>query len=828
MLPPRDATRQASYSGTPRGPDGLTTPDEYVRELQDPLRRMELFEEMRQSDDAVFAAVEARRQEINSANWVLAGDSEATDTEILDFIEDNLYPHLERLLRQLSGALSYGFGALEPVFAWSDEPFTEQITRGRIKRAAKAAGRRIYLRKLAHIRQTSVVSFRITDTGELESILQHTYNGRSFRQVDVPVEKLLLWVYDQQGDDYWGVPPARHCYKAWKFKTQIERLNLMHLDKFGVGTPIVEEGEGWTQPERDRVAGFLAAWRSGASNYIMHPLGGKISVISDEGKTTMSALEWVRYYNLQVAKTYLTQGTELGSTETGARALGEVFFQQLGGIVQADCEDLASLINNRLIVPLVRWNFGPQEVYPSFAPSERVKHGAGVASVLQQLITAKAIHPRPEDEAWLRDVFGLPAVEIETLKQEAADRQAAALEIAKQIPAGPPDKGQAPPKPPFKVAASSRALAKTVRAEGAPDPAAPGTTYRSREFSEWEQSIVRPDVLLRDLDIQAARLTGEVQDVLAAIDRDLEQQARHAAAGGTADLAAAVRAIGVPDKLRKQLRAVMLAAAARARDYGAAAVRNEVQRQLDPDGIGPQRSPSIGFPIASSSWPNVGGTGEAPGYYRRLLGWLRALVQGADDQTARDLHLHAEVDRAVEEEIDRREQSTRSSVLNAIAQAAGAATDVLSSIVATAVSGALIGLSTGRTQANIQGVVNVGFGIGRSDQADAINEAAAGGDGSGGRSGLRDAAGRAIELVSKVYSAVMDLGTCDECAKWDGGVFPIDYPEDYTGVQAPNPRCHGGYSKCRCIWIYATDEESVPSAPASKGPQPFTSAATTP
>jgi hypothetical protein len=42
----------------------------------------------------------------------------------------------------------------------------------------------------------------------------------------------------------------------------------------------------------------------------------------------MSMLEWVRYYNLAIAKTYLTQQTELGSTETGARALGEVFYDQ--------------------------------------------------------------------------------------------------------------------------------------------------------------------------------------------------------------------------------------------------------------------------------------------------------------------------------------------------------------------------------------------------------------------------------------------------------------------------------------------------------------------
>jgi hypothetical protein len=64
----------------------------------------------------------------------------------------------------------------------------------------------------------------------------------------------------------------------------------------------------------------------------------------------------------------------------------------------------------------------------------------------------------------------------------------------------------------------------------------------------------------------------------------------------------------------------------------------------------------------------------------------------------------------------------------------------------------------------------------------------------------------------------MDGGTCEECAKWDGGQFPIDYPEDVTGVQAPNPRCAGSYARCRCVWILITDREMQSAIPSAKGP----------
>ena len=817
--PPAGATAQISYSGTPRGPTGITQPDDYVREMSDPLRRMEIFEEMRSSDDAVHTAIDSRRQEINAANWVLTTeDKTPVGTQILEFVEDNLYPVLDDVLRWLGGGgIQYGFAAIEPVYTWADRPVAGTITRGKIKRPTRSSARGLYLAKVAHLRQPAVTTFKITSNGDLEAVVQYAFDGNTFRHVEIPPEKLLLWTYDRQGDDRWGVPPTRHCYKAWTFKQQIEKLNLLHIDRFGVGLPVVEEGEGWGASERTTLAAFMKSWRSSGQNYLMHPNGGKITVVSDDGKTTMSMLEWVKYYNLAIAKTYLTQQTELGSTNTGARALGESFVEGMQGLVQADCEELAALLNDRLIKQMVDWNFGEQKSYPTFEPSQRVKIGGGAATMLLQLITAKAVHPRPEDEAFLRDAFGLPPVAIDTLKSEQDQRDATAAAIAATPVAGDatspaPDaaKSGADATPPVKKPALAIAatldhvhIRQLALVEGAPEPAVPyESTYRTPEYQAWEQGIVRPDVLVRDLDLASSRLAGEVQDVLHDIDANLEQQASALGGLGAVELSAGVRAIAVPEKLRTRLRAVLYEAAQRSRNYGAKAVHNEIARQLAPEGIGPQRD----------SWMPPTYAPYESGFFARVAARIRALVAGESEPTPGDLHLAAEVDRAAEDELARRETSIRSAILTALAQAAGAVGAVLTGIVSTASKAALIGLSTGRTESNVQGVVNVGFGIGRSDAAAAIID---------NPSGLTDAQGASVGLIGKVYSAVMDLGTCDECAKWDAAEFPIDYPEDYTGVQAPNPRCAGGYSRCRCVWVYITSRESVPLVPAGKGPGPI-------
>jgi hypothetical protein len=142
-----------------------------------------------------------------------------------------------------------------------------------------------------------------------------------------------------------------------------------------------------------------------------------------------------------------------------------------------------------------------------------------------------------------------------------------------------------------------------------------------------------------------------VQDVLKAIDAELTRQVEAHANDSAEALSGAVRTIAVPDKLRKQLREVLFAAAQRARDYGDQAVRKEIERQVGPDGIGATR-PSWLYPTepAPGSWYDR--------FVRGVARTARALVQGdlggpsqEDEQRARDLRLAAQVDAAVESEV---------------------------------------------------------------------------------------------------------------------------------------------------------------------------------
>jgi hypothetical protein len=794
-------TTQLSYSGTPRSRANLTQPDEYVRDLQDPVKRMEVFDEMRSSDEAINTAISAREQMIGSSNWLLSSaDDTPKGKEILEFCEDNIYPVLPELLRHLSGAIQYGFGACEKVFEYADRPFARNIVRGKVRRATKSAGRRIYLRKLAHIRQRTIYSFIVPLTGDLEFLRQYVYSGTgqiAFLKTDIPREKVLLWTFNRRGDDYWGYPPTRNCYRAWKFKQQLEKLNLLGVDRFGVGTPIAEEGEGWTQPDRDRLHQFLSAWRSGQNTFLAHPFGGKISIASAEGNAIANVLEWVKFYNVGIAKSFLTQVSELGTTDTGSRAVGETFSEQLQGVVQSDCEDVANILNEELIIDLVDWNFGPQDSYPVFAPSARIQIDAATAQMINSLKVSGAVRWDAQDEAWFRDALGMHDIDVKARQAEMDDekKKAAALPAPspqRALPPGATDNANDPAKAQLRALS----LSSSIGPVGPSTSAGPGL-LRTVEYTDWESRVLRPDIVGRDLDLEQVRLTAEVQAVLREIDGELRDEAESVAGQGPIAVAANVRNIAVSGALKRKLRTAMQKAADRIRTYGSNAVYSEIARQETGETVGPTRTPRSAL--------------------RRFALDMREALLATDptpEESQRNLAMSAEIDRAVEDEVDRREGSVRNSILTAIQMAGGLSIARFASVIRQAIQQSLEALSPARTNANVGGVINVAFGVGRADATQEIVQGTSGGNGGGG-SGV---VGHISGPVAKVYSAVMDGGTCEECAKWDGGQFPIDYPEDVTGVQAPNPRCAGTYAQCRCVWILVTDREVQSKIPAAKGP----------
>lgn len=799
IRPPVGGLGQLSRSDARRYSDGRTLPDDYALRLMNPQQRMALFEEMR-SDDAINTPLTAREQMIQAANWMLGSEDETPQgREILEFCEDNVYPLLDTILEQLAGALQYGFAAIEPCYVRASAPVFTNVARGKIRRAAKSKGDRIYLQKIARIRQRSIWYIAIEDNGDLKFLDQYAYAGTAFVRIQLPPEKLIMWTYRQRGDDYWGYPPTRNCYKAWDYKSQLERLSVLGFDRFGVGTPVVVGGETWGEQEYKDAFEYIKRLRVGEESGLVTPPGASASLVGGEGSVSSAMLDHMKWYAIACAKSFMTQGMELGSTDTGARSLGETFLDQSEGIAQADCEQIAQLLNEKLLVPLVQWNFGPQASYPTFNPSQRVRRQGAVATVIQTLVAAGAIKLDAKDEAWLRDQLGMHDIDVKArqLELDAKQQQTDALaQKALETPApsgttgsgSGSDRGAAGATRSSDQGGSKPLAIAAIRTLTMPDPAAAGETHRTQAFTDWELGVVKPIALGRELDLATARLTSEVQTVLQLIDADLAAQVDRLAGDGH-DALAELASLRVPDGLRDALRQVLLGAMQRAYERGTTSIEQELERQ---------RSPDVAAPARFARAIRLGAA--------KLRHFFRD--PAADAAAAFAAELRAQVERAVQDECDRREAAARSAATLALQSAPAVTPDELRAVATPRVKSALEDLSSARTQDNVSQVVNAGFGAGRREAIDtAVTE---------------------DDIASLVYSAVLDDNTCSECARWDGASFPADYDQDAPGaVKCPNPKCAGG-ARCRCLWVAVLKSEAPSAVGPTRGPEYSRSVASSP
>jgi hypothetical protein len=71
------------------------------------------------------------------------------------------------------------------------------------------------------------------------------------------------------------------------------------------------------------------------------------------------------------------------------------------------------------------------------------------------------------------------------------------------------------------------------------------STLRTLEYSEWESRVLRPEIVVRDLDLEQVRLPAEVQSVLREIDAELRDEAESLAGQGPQAIADNVRNVAV-------------------------------------------------------------------------------------------------------------------------------------------------------------------------------------------------------------------------------------------------------------------------------------------
>lgn len=396
-------------SGT-RGTSGIIT-EEYNPTLQG-IQGIKVFDEMRKSDGTIRAAVLACTLPVRRAKWfVTAPTEDPQDLEIKSFVEHALFDWLEDMtwddvVRQALLCVSFGVMPFEKVYGIKDFEGKSYVT----------------LRKLAPRLPRSIQQWELPD--KTFGIVQIRQDGQT---ANIPGSKLLIFINEREGNNWWGTSMLRAAYKHWYFKNNFYKIDALAFERQGLGVPMIKMPAGYTESDERKATIAMQNLRANEAGYLLLPPGYEAEFMNMGSSTTRDPQNSINHHNKEILQSVLAQFLELGSTSSGSgsHALSADHSDLFLKAVESLANIISSTVNKDLIEELVDLNFNDVKTYPKLEYAGITKNDvAAIATAYSTLVTSGGIKPIPGDQPYLRALLDLPAPtqeDIDAMDDAAAD-----------------------------------------------------------------------------------------------------------------------------------------------------------------------------------------------------------------------------------------------------------------------------------------------------------------------------------------------------------------------------------------------------------------------
>ena len=275
------------------------------------------------------------------------------------------------------------------------------------------------LRKLAPRMPASIQDILIAKDGGLAGITQYGFRhqpgtsrarqGVSHLQAanpQIPVSSLAAYVWKREGADWYGRSMLRPLYRDWVLKDRALRVDSMKNERFGIGIPTATAPPGGDPNQYARLAQSIRASEQGGVGL---PSGATIGIEGVRG-TLPDIMASIRYYDESMAKAFLAMVVQLGTTQTGSRALGETFSDFFQMLVEAVANWYKDTTQEHVINDMVDWNWSEDEQAPLLEWSHpQGEHNLAVSDLVS-MVQAGVITMDTETERSIRQLTRLPAM----------------------------------------------------------------------------------------------------------------------------------------------------------------------------------------------------------------------------------------------------------------------------------------------------------------------------------------------------------------------------------------------------------------------------------
>ncbi len=408
--------QQLEYSTELSGQQGLTN-----------------LERMRSSDGAVQETLGHLIAPIRNANWDIEEASmEEGDLVIAEacrhaFFEWPTQPFAEYLDQALD-YLVFGHMLFETVWQVVDAPLI--VDRPDADPLELPDRQYLTLRRFAQRLPQTIFRWNV-EQGELRSITQQVFKGETYQAIEIPSDRLVVYVNQRRGDDFTGRTLLRGAYKHWVMKELIEKIEVVALERHGVGVWVGYPSAAYANDDAvlGRMEDMLENIRAGARSYMVAPgpkaqssaaaQDGFLFEVVSPGGQMPDFSKAKEYHRGEIKGSALVRFAELGHASVGARATGDVQSEVWRDSLHAIARHIGE-VNDEPLRRFVDANFARVRRYPKLVAREiESKNLEEFANAHFRLVSAGAIEPDRSYRRYVREVLGAPAED----DPEAADAE---------------------------------------------------------------------------------------------------------------------------------------------------------------------------------------------------------------------------------------------------------------------------------------------------------------------------------------------------------------------------------------------------------------------
>ena len=192
--------------------------------------------------------------------------------------------------------------------------------------------------------------------GGLAGIQQNVWNDSTYKQVVIPVDKLLVFTMEREGSDYRGQSILRAAYKHWYMKNELYKIDAIAAERHGVGLAVFKVPPLITADEEKRVEDIGTRLHAHEKSYIAIPQSYEFDLKGVVG-SLHPTVRSIEHHDLQIVRSILAQFINLGAGDVGSYALSQdqsgFFLMALRSVASNICDT----VNHYAIPQLVDFNW---------------------------------------------------------------------------------------------------------------------------------------------------------------------------------------------------------------------------------------------------------------------------------------------------------------------------------------------------------------------------------------------------------------------------------------------------------------------------------------